>query len=48
MTKNIFFSKDVVFDKSHLWLSILKLKEIMEESRMTLPLFIFLEEENHV
>jgi hypothetical protein len=48
MTKNIFISKDVVFDESHLWLSMLKLKEAMEESKMTLPLFIFLEEENHM
>jgi hypothetical protein len=47
MTKNIFFSKDVVFDESHLWLLVLKLKETMEESEMTLPLFIFLEKENH-
>ncbi len=35
------FSKDVAFGESHLWLSILKLKEAMEESKMTLPLFIF-------
>jgi hypothetical protein len=48
MTKNIFISKDVEFDESHLWLSIFKLKEAMKESKMTLPLFIFLEEENHV
>jgi hypothetical protein len=40
--------KDVIFDESHLWLSTLRLKEAMEESKMTLPLFIFLQEENHV